>query len=124
MCKAFKLGRLIKSKSNSKFMSIEYVNALKSQLARSLEFEKKYIASTMSKMFKVELDMVKRQVRQVEKSLSEFEKRHNMSSDVFYEKFNAGELGDDREYIRWYAYKDTYNKLMERAKDIEKIVHA
>jgi len=105
-------------------MSNEYVNALKFQLSHGLEFEKKYITSTMNKMFKVELDMVRREIMQIESSLAELEKRHNMSSDIFYVKFNAGELGDDREYIKWYAYKDTHNKLMERVKEIEKIIHA
>ena len=105
-------------------MSTEYMNALKFQLSHGLEFEKKYITSTMNKMFKVELDMVRREIRQIESSLAELEKRHNMSSDIFYVKFNAGELGDDREYIKWYAYKDTHNKLMEREKEIEKIIHA
>lgn len=66
----------------------------------------------------------KRELKQVKNSLADFEKRHKMSSDEFYEKFNAGKLGDDREYIKWYAYKDTFNKLMERLKEIEKIVHA
>jgi len=105
-------------------MSTEYVNALKFQLSHGLEFEKKYITSTINKMFKVELDMVRREIRQIESSLAELEKRHNMSSDIFYVKFNAGELGDDREYIKWYAYKDTHNKLMERVKEIEKTIHA
>ena len=105
-------------------MSNEYVNALKFQLSHGLEFEKKYITSTMNKMFKVELYMVRREIMQTESSLAELEKRHNMSSDIFYVKFNAGELGDDREYIKWYAYKDTHNKLMGRVKEIEKIIHA
>jgi len=106
------------------FMSADYVNALRSQLFRGLESEKKYIVLTMSKMFKVELNMVRREIKQVEDVLMEFEERHKISSDLFYEKFNAGELGDSQEYIRWYAYKDTYNKLIERAKEIERIVHA
>ena len=105
-------------------MSINYVNALKSQLSTDLESEKKYITSTMNKMFKVELDMVRREIRQIETSLTEQEKLHNMSSYLFFKKFEAGELGDDREYIRWYAYKDTYNKLMERVKELERIVNS
>ena len=84
----------------------------------------KYIVSTINKMLKVELGMIRREIKKVEDSLIDFEKRYNISSDQFYEKFNAGELGDEREYIRWYAYKDTYNKLIERKKEIERIVHA
>ena len=105
-------------------MSSEYVKAINSQLSHGLEFEKKYIESTLNKMLKVELGMVKRELKQVKNALADFEKRHKMSSDEFYEKFNSGELGDDREYIKWYAYKDSFNKLMERSKEIEKIVHA
>ncbi len=47
-----------------------------------------------------------------------------MSSNNFYKKFNEGKLGDDREYIKWFAYKDTYNRLKERLKEIERVVHA
>lgn len=109
---------------HNKVMSTEYVKAINTQLSRGLEFEKKYIASTINKMFKMELSMVKRELKQVEKTLSDFEKHHKMSSDEFYKKFSAGKLGDDREYIKWYAYKDTHNKLMDRLKEIERLVHA
>ncbi len=109
---------------HNRIMSTEYVKAINTQLSRGLEFEKKYIASTINKMFKVELSMVKREIKQVEKALSDFEKRHKTSSDEFYKKFSAGKLGDDREYIKWYAYKDTHNKLMDRLKEIERLVHA
>ncbi len=105
-------------------MSAEYAKAINSQLSRGLEFEKKYITSTINKMFKIELEMVKRELKQVMKALADFEKRYKMSSDEFLKKFSAGKLGDDREYIKWYAYKDTYNKLMDRLKEIERIVHA
>ena len=105
-------------------MSTEYANALNFQLTHGLEFEKKYIISTMNKMFKVELDMVLREIKPIEIKLSELEQQHNMNSDMFYDKFNAGELGDDKEYIKWYAYKDTYIKLTERANEIEKLTHA
>ncbi len=105
-------------------MSSEYVKAIDSQLSHGLDFEKKYIESTINKMLKVELSMVKRELKHVKNSLADFENRHNLSSDEFYDKFKAGKLGDDREYIKWYAYKDTFNKLMERSKEIEKLIHA
>ncbi len=105
-------------------MTSEYAKAINSQLTHGLDFEKKYIESTINKMLKVELGMVKRELKQVKNTLVDFEKRHKMDSDEFYEKFKAGELEDDREYIKWYAYKDTFNKLMDRLKEIEKVVHA
>jgi hypothetical protein len=34
-----------------------------------------------------------------------FESRHNLSSDKFLARFEAGELGDDAAYFNWYAAK-------------------
>ena len=105
-------------------MSTEYMNILKYQLSHGLDIEKKYIASTMRKMFNVELGMLRREIKDVEKSLIDFETRYNMDSYAFYEKFNAGKLGDDSEYIKWYAYKDTHNRLTKRVNEIESVVYA
>lgn len=105
-------------------MTAEIVKVLDYQLSHGLDFEKKYIDSTINKIFKVELFMLKREIKQVEIKLSEFEKCYHMSSDSFYEKFNEGKLGDDRGYLNWFAYKDTYNKLIERLEEIQSIVHA
>jgi hypothetical protein len=38
---------------------------------------------------------------QVIKDLTEYEIRHGMSSDAFFARFEAGELGDEVELIRW-----------------------
>ena len=105
-------------------MNAEIVKVLDYQLSHGLDFEKKYIDSTINKIFKVELYMLKREIKKVEIKLSEFEKCYKMSSDSFYKKFNEGNLGDDRGYLNWFAYKDTYNKLIERLKEIQSIVHA
>ncbi|MFH1774032.1 MAG: hypothetical protein ABH874_03635 [Methanobacteriota archaeon] len=100
-----------------------YGDVLKKQMIHGLDIEKKYIKFTMKKMFKVELAMIKKEIEQVKKKLEKFEKQHKMKSEVFIKKFNAGELGDDKEYIRWYAYADTHNKLTERAKGIEMVLN-
>ena len=105
-------------------MTTEIVKVLDYQLSHGLEFEKKYIDSTIKKIFKVEAYMLKREIKKVETKLSDFEKRYKTSSDTFYQKFNEGKLGDDRAYITWFAYKDTYDRLMERLKEIERIVNA
>jgi len=105
-------------------MNAEIVKVLDYQLSHGLDFEKKYIDSTINKIFKVELYMLKREIKKVEIKLSEFENSYKMSSDSFYQKFNDGKLGDERGYLNWFAYKDTYNKLNERLKEIQSIVHA
>ena len=47
--------------------------------------------------------------------LKNFEKEYKMSSDEFFDKFNKGNLGDDKKWFEWlFAYKSYHhikNKL-------------
>jgi len=45
-----------------------------------------------------------------------FEKKYGMNSDLFMEKFDSGELGDDDDFFEWYAAKrglDIWNKKLK-----------
>lgn len=44
------------------------------------------------------------------------EKKYEMDSDTFMEKFDSGELGDDDDFFDWYAAKrglDIWNKKLK-----------
>jgi len=44
------------------------------------------------------------------------EKKYEMDSDTFMEKFDSGELGDDDDFFDWYAAKrglDIWNKRLK-----------
>ena len=46
--------------------------------------------------------------------LKEFEKEHKISTEKFVNKFNKGELGDDKKWFEWiFAYK-AYNHSKEK----------
>ena len=46
--------------------------------------------------------------------LKEFEKEHKISTEKFVNKFNKGELGDDKKWFEWvFAYK-AYNHVKEK----------
>lgn len=46
--------------------------------------------------------------------LKEFEKEHKISTETFVNKFNKGELGDDKKWFEWiFAYK-AYNHVREK----------
>lgn len=36
----------------------------------------------------------------------DFEKKYGMDSDLFMEKFDSGELGDDGDFFDWYQRKE------------------
>ncbi|MGB9939427.1 hypothetical protein [Methanosarcina sp.] len=46
----------------------------------------------------------------------DFEKKYEMDSDLFMEKFDSGKLGDDDDFFGWYAAKrgfDIWNKRLK-----------
>lgn len=45
-----------------------------------------------------------------------FEKKYEMNSELFMDKFDSGELGDNDDFFDWYAAKrglDIWNKKLE-----------
>jgi len=44
----------------------------------------------------------------IEKDLKEFEKKYNLSSKLFYEKFKTGEFGDEDDYMIWAGIYEMY----------------
>ena len=40
-------------------------------------------------------------LRRYDRDLREFEERYGMDSQTFYERFEAGELGDDMDFFEW-----------------------
>ena len=49
-------------------------------------------------------------LRAYQARLTEFEKRHRMTSEQFAAGFSAGELGDDAEWFEWEFVRDTYRE--------------
>jgi hypothetical protein len=46
--------------------------------------------------------------------LNKFEDKYNLSSDTFYKKFRAGELGDDEDYMLWAAIYEMFIENQNR----------
>ena len=55
--------------------------------------------------------------------LKEFEKEHKISTETFVNKFNKGELGDDKKWFEWiFAYK-SYNHVKEKLNLVKGITY-
>lgn len=53
--------------------------------------------------------------------LKNFEKKHGISSEEFVDKFNKGELGDEKIWFEWmFAYK-AYSNIRNKLQLISKI---
>jgi hypothetical protein len=51
--------------------------------------------------------------------VEDFEKRFNMKSEEFLEKFESGELGDDEEFFLWWSFLQALRSVDERMRFVE-----
>lgn len=47
----------------------------------------------------------------LDRELIQFEQKHSLSSSDFYQHFQAGELGDTMDFIRWAGRYEMYLRL-------------
>jgi len=50
----------------------------------------------------------------VEARLAEFEKRYAMSSGDFWDKYQAGQIPDEADYVEWNAFCKMRQRLQQR----------
>ncbi|NJN57923.1 MAG: hypothetical protein HC879_10705 [Leptolyngbyaceae cyanobacterium SL_5_9] len=55
------------------------------------------------------------QIVDLEHRLHGFEERYQISSEDFYRRFQAGELGDSMDFFEWNAYYEMWNSAQVKA---------
>jgi hypothetical protein len=74
--------------------------ALRTELT---EFTQEEIQDTLSYALRNEAEQAQSRRDYFAGICTEFENRYGFSSDVFFERFEVGELGDDEPLLDWYA---------------------
>ncbi len=64
------------------------------------------IDSTLDKLAEIELFGLRKELREVRARISGFEIQYNMTSENFLRKFDSGEIGDEADFVEWFAYSD------------------
>ncbi|MGE0085974.1 MAG: hypothetical protein AB7S75_16320 [Desulfococcaceae bacterium] len=68
---------------------------------------------TLQKLFGYEADTCRSQIRQLRNDLSDFEKQYDMSSEVFWQRFQEGKTDDRMDFVEWAS-------LVQMLKGLEK----
>lgn len=55
--------------------------------------------------------------------MREFEEQYGLSSGDFYAQWEDGQLGDETDFFEWFAYCDTYRRLVEKIHQLGKELH-
>jgi len=67
-------------------------------------YRSEVVDKAVAKIVAMEIEQAEQTIADLELRLSEFEKRHQMTSMEFYERFQTGGLGDDVEFVEWSAF--------------------
>lgn len=68
-----------------------------------------------------EVRVLKMGLEKTKGNLQKFEERFGMESQKFYQEFQAGELGDSMDYIKWAGEYETLLELQKDYAEIEEI---
>jgi hypothetical protein len=69
---------------------------------------------TLDKLFSIEAAEAQKDIEELRADLLAFETRFGMESEEFYSRFEAGEMGDDADFIEWASFYDMYRNAQSR----------
>jgi hypothetical protein len=79
------------------------------------------IEQSIAKIIELECNHTSQQADELRAKLQAYETQYAMTSDTFYEQFNAGQLGDDIDFFEWSAFYDMWKSLQSRLNVLQSI---
>ena len=74
----------------------------------------KFLELSLSKIIAHEIAIAQEQAAELETDLQQYETQYLMSSAEFYPKFQAGQLGDDIDFVEWSSFYQMWSSVRER----------
>jgi hypothetical protein len=69
---------------------------------------------TLEKLLRHEAEQSQAQLRELRADLAEFEQRYHLPSDEFYRRYQAGDMGDQMDYVEWASLVQMVDNLEKR----------
>lgn len=73
----------------------------------------------LGKLLTVRLNQQQRRLQQYQLDLHAFEQRFDMESSHFYQRFEAGELGDSMDFFEWAGLYELYQEARNKVERLE-----
>lgn len=83
----------------------------------------KIVENTLHKVVCFQLAKYRGYLDQITPDLEKFELKYNMSSEQFYNKFEAGELGDDGDFFEWSSIYENALLFNKRIAELGSLVN-
>ncbi len=78
-----------------------------------------FLEQALAKLLAHERDDTRRQAEELRAGLAEFERTHGVESQVFFDRYERGEMGDSAEYFEWASLYKMYLRVAERLSLLE-----
>jgi len=76
--------------------------------------EDRIINQTITKLLDYATDRHQKDLEDITAKLRGLEEQFGMTSDLFFQKFQRGELGDDEAFFRWHALVEMQRRVAQR----------
>jgi hypothetical protein len=77
-------------------------------------FRSDVVDQTIDKLLGLEIQRARREQRDLEARLVDYEDHYQMSSEEFYRRFRAGELGDAIDFVEWSVFYEMHQAILKR----------
>jgi hypothetical protein len=77
-------------------------------------FYSEVVDRVIDKLLATEIERARAEQRDLEARLGNYERQHQLSSEEFYRRFRAGELGDEMDFVEWSVFYEMYQAILER----------
>ncbi len=77
------------------------------------------IERTLHKLLSCETSLLQNHLKDRQQLLREYEDTYDMSSEVFIEKWEAGERSDDDNFFEWFALVDTTQRSLNLSDELK-----
>jgi hypothetical protein len=82
----------------------------------------KIVENALSKVISFQLAKYRNNIDQINRELEKFETSYKMSSEQFYRKFEAGELGDEEDFFEWSSLFENVLLYKKRIEELNSLV--
>jgi len=83
-------------------------------------YRSQVVDQTVGKLISLEVSQSQAELERLAARLQGYEKQYGMTSDEFYRRFRAGELGDAMDYVEWSIFCDMYRAIEKRLNSLMK----
>ncbi|HAX78564.1 MAG TPA: hypothetical protein DCY88_22710 [Cyanobacteria bacterium UBA11372] len=77
------------------------------------------IDKILGKLLAISLSQYRLRLKRYEQDMREFDRRYEMNSENFYQRFEAGELGDEIDFFEWSSLYELRQDILNKIHQLE-----